>query len=170
MAGRSLKRQLTYDNLHMEVSAVVSTPKSKRRPHSFRVQDNAVQIRKTLINYVLFDFGKSEQPTNQEQLLLQKMSSRIYDCIMDLIAEIVAANSIVIIDQETLKARNSHQTKALALCHRLPQELQTVVDHVSGINLNKYMRLADQISQEKGLIINWRKSDKAIAKKKGYLS
>ena len=141
--------------------------KSERKQSKFQVVVNANRIRKELLEYVLVDFGLTQGITETEQWLLMRCRDRIFDCLSELVSEITLANSVNVHYLKTWDAyyeRYHHQNLALAKCHQLIQEIQTITDCVHGINVNKYMRTIRLIDDEIGLIKGWRKADNQVKK------
>lgn len=82
----------------------------------------------------------------------------IIDCLRNITKEVFSANSIYPTCREELIRRRIHQDEALGQCYWLLQELQYSIEMLP-VDVNVYLRFADEIQTEINLIKGWRKSD-----------
>lgn len=87
----------------------------------------------------------------------------IIDCIHGINEHIYTANSIYPTCPEELTERRLHQDLAIGQCYRLVQELQYAIETLP-VDVNVYLRFAEQIQKEIDLIKGWRKSDNKFKK------
>ena len=87
----------------------------------------------------------------------------IIDCIHGINEHIYTANSIYPTCPEELTERRLHQDLAIVQCYRLVQELQYAIETLP-VDVNVYLRFAEQIQKEIDLIKGWRKSDNKFKK------
>lgn len=90
----------------------------------------------------------------------------IISCIHEINEHIFTANSIYPTCQEELTERRLHQDVAIGQCYRLVQELQYSIETLP-VDVNVYLRFAEQIQKEIDLIKGWRKSDNKFKKNFG---
>lgn len=82
----------------------------------------------------------------------------IVNCLRDITMHVYIANSIYPTCREELVQRRLHQDEAVGQCYRLVQELQYAIETLP-VDVDAYLRFADNIQTEINLIKGWRKSD-----------
>ena len=82
----------------------------------------------------------------------------VIECLREITKHVYIANSIYPTCQEELTQRRLHQDEAIGQCYRLMQELQYSIETLP-VDVNVYLRFADDIQTEINLIKGWRKSD-----------
>ena len=87
----------------------------------------------------------------------------IIECLHSLNEHIYTANSIYPTCREELTERRLHQDIAIGQCYRLIQELQYSIETLP-VDVNVYLRFAEDIEKEISLIKGWRKSDNKFKK------
>ncbi len=89
---------------------------------------------------------------------LEQQRNTVHDCIAAVNEHVFVANSIFPTCPEELTERRVHQDIAIGQCFRLKQELQYTIETLE-VDVNRYLRIAEMIDREIGLIKAWRKSD-----------
>lgn len=79
--------------------------------------------------------------------------------------DIHRANDLFVTNLLEYEQRRLYQDKAIANCDVLKQELQSIVDIMPGLNINKYKTSIKMIDKEIVLMKSWRKSDIRLKKK-----
>lgn len=143
----------------------MSVPKSRRRPSRFEVFHNATKLQKELIHYLMTDFGITRDTTMPEAQFLDLKFNRIVELCGDLVGDIHRANSTFVTSMSEFDARRLYQDKAIGTCQVIEQELQSIIDVIPKINVNKYKPAIELIEKEIHLIKSWRKSDLRLKKK-----
>lgn len=143
----------------------MSVPKSKRSVPKFEVFHNMAMIQKELIKYVMVDFGITRTTNLGEAQFMDLKFERITNVCGDIVGDINRANNIFVTNLQEYELRRLYQDKAIANCQVLKQELQSIIDVLSGLNLNKYKRVTLMIQKELNLLKSWRKSDLRLKKK-----
>lgn len=90
---------------------------------------------------------------------------RIINLCADIVGDIHRANDLFVTNLLEYEQRRLYQDKAIANCDVLKQELQSIVDIMPGLNINKYKTSIKMIDKEIVLIKSWRKSDIRLKKK-----
>lgn len=146
--------------------------KSRQSQSPFKVFDYASEMRRTITNFLLGDFGYSpplvpnpyesmKQRRHRERMVywfVKKRRDAVDDCMARLIRYITIANKIYPTCEAELAERRLYQDKAIGECYVLEQELQYCME-VLPVSAKKYFCCADFIAEEIKLIKAWRKSD-----------
>lgn len=82
----------------------------------------------------------------------------IINCIRNITQEVYVANSIYPTCWTEYDQRRVRQDRALGQCYRLIQELQYAIETLP-VDINVYLRYAEEVQIEINLIKGWRKSD-----------
>lgn len=82
----------------------------------------------------------------------------VVDCLREITKEVFIANSIYPTCMEELVQRRLHQDEAIGQCYRLIQELQYAIETLP-VDVNAYLRFAEEVQTEINLIKGWRKAD-----------
>ena len=145
----------------------MTVPKSKRKQSRFEVFHNMQQIQKELVRHLMQDFGITRIADLGEAQFLDLKFERIINLCGDIVGDLHRANAMYVTNMLEYEQRRLYQDKAVANCQVLKQELQSIVDIIAGINLNKYKTSVELIEKEIVLIKAWRKSDNRLKKKLG---
>lgn len=143
----------------------MSVPKNKRKKSRFEVFHNVQQLQKELVLYLMNDFGITNHMNIGKAQFLDLKFRRVVNVCADIIGDIHRANDLYVTNLMEYEQRRLYQDKAIANCDVLKQELQSVIDIISGININKYKTSIELIDKEIVLIKAWRKSDIKLKKK-----
>lgn len=143
----------------------MSVPKSKRKRSHFEVFHNMAEVQKNLIKDLMIDFGITRSTNLGEAQFLDIKFERIVNLCGDIVGDIHRANSMFVTNLAEYEQRRLYQDQAIANCQILKQELQSIVDVMSGLNVNKYKVPIEMIDKELNLIKSWRKSDNRLKKK-----
>ena len=111
------------------------------------------------------DFGITRMTNLGEAQFLDIKFERIINLCADIVGDINRANAMFVTNLTEYEQRRLYQDKAIGNCQVLKQELQSIVDVLSGLNLNKYKTSIEMIEKELRLIKSWRKSDLRLKKK-----
>jgi len=121
----------------------------------------------------LFSGKPYEELTESEKIHYDKVKKRndafrnwfiieqrkvIIDCLREIQKNVYIANSIYPLYMEELIQRRIHQDLAIGHCYNLVQELQYIIETLP-VDVNVYLRFANEIQTEIDLIKGWRKSD-----------
>ena len=142
----------------------MTVPKSQRKQSKFEVFHHMTKLQKTLIKDLMTDFGITRMTDLGEAQYLDIKFERVVNLCSDIVGDTHRANNIFATNLKEYELRRIYQDKAIANCHVLKQELQSVVDVMSGLNLNKYKIPIQDIDKEINLIKSWRKSDNRLKK------
>ena len=85
------------------------------------------------------------------------------DCLHAINEHVYVANSIYPTCQEELTERRIHQDIAIGQCFRMVQELQYAIETLP-VDVNVYLRFAEDIEKEISLLKGWRQSDNKFKK------
>ena len=143
----------------------MSVPKSKRKRSRFEVFHNMQCLQKELVKYLMLDFGVTRCTNLGEAQFLDLKFERIINLCADIVGDIHRANDLFVTNLLEYEQRRLYQDKAIANCDVLKQELQSIVDIIPGLNINKYKTSIKMIDKEIILIKSWRKSDIRLKKK-----
>lgn len=143
----------------------MSVPKSRRKKSRFQVFHNAQALQKELVLYLMNDFGITHSTNLGEAQFLDIKFHRVINLCADIVGNIHRANDLFVTNMTEFEQRRLCQDKAIADCDVLKQELQSVIDIISNININKYKKSIELIDKERALIKSWRKSDLRLKKK-----
>lgn len=143
----------------------MSVPKSRRKPSHFEVFHNATELQKEVVLYVMQDFGVTQDTSLAEAHFLDLKFERIVNVCGDIIGDTNRANKMFVTNIDEYKARRMYQDKAIGSCEVLKQEIQSIIDIIPNININKYVRTVDLVQKEINLIKAWRKSDIRLKKR-----
>lgn len=143
----------------------MSVPKSKRKRSRFEVFHNMQRLQKELVKYLMLDFGVTRCTNLGEAQFLDLKFERIINLCADIVGDIHRANDLFVTNLLEYGQRRLYQDKAIANCDVLKQELQSIVDIMPGLNINKYKTSIKMIDKEIVLIKSWRKSDIRLKKK-----
>lgn len=105
---------------------------------------------------------KTKTEAFEEWFILDQRKT-VMDCLRSVQEHIFVANSIYPYHKEELVQRRIHQDLAIGQCHRLMQELQYSIETLP-VDIDKYLRFADEIDKQIKLIKGWRKSDNKFNK------
>ncbi len=109
-----------------------------------------------------YERQKKRAEAFDEWYIMQERET-IIDCLHSINEHIYVANSIYPANPEELVERRLHQDIAIGQCYRLVQELQYSIETLP-VDVNVYLRFAEQIQKEVDLIKGWRKSDNKFKK------
>lgn len=124
-----------------------------------------VALQKEVILYIMQDFGITRDTSMAEAHFLDLKFERIVNLCSDIVGDVNRANNIFVTNIDEYNIRRLYQDKAVGNCKVLEQEMQSIIDVIEGININKYVRAIDLIQKEINLIKAWRKSDIRLKKK-----
>ena len=113
----------------------------------------------------MLDFGVTRCTNLGEAQFLDLKFERIINLCADIVGDIHRANDLFVTNLLEYEQRRLYQDKAIANCDVLKQELQSIVDIMPGLNINKYKTSIKMIDKEIVLIKSWRKSDIRLKKK-----
>ena len=143
----------------------MSVPKSKRKRSRFEVFHNMQRLQKELVKYLMLDFGVTRCTNLGEAQFLDLKFERVINLCAEIVGDIHRANAMYVSNMIEYEERRLYQDKAIGNCVVLKQELQSIVDVMSGLNINKYKPSIKMIDKEIVLIKSWRKSDIRLKKK-----
>ncbi len=143
----------------------MTVPKSKRNKSRFEVFHNMQAVQKELILYLMDDFGITRNTNLGEAQFLDLKFQRVINLCSDIVGDLHRANDLFVTNMMEYEQRRLYQDKAIANCDVLKQELQSVIDVISGLNINKYKISIKLIDKELVLIKSWRKADIRLKKK-----
>lgn len=143
----------------------MTVPKSKRNKSRFEVFHNMQGVQKELILYLMDDFGITRNTSLGEARFLDLKFQRVINICSDIVGDLHRANDLFVTNMMEYEQRRLYQDKAIANCDVLKQELQSVIDVISGLNINKYKISIKLIDKELVLIKSWRKADIRLKKK-----
>lgn len=143
----------------------MTVPKSKRNKSRFEVFHNMQAVQKELILYLMDDFGITRNTNLGEAQFLDLKFQRVINLCSDIVGDLHRANDLFVTNMMEYGQRRLYQDKAIANCDVLKQELQSVIDVISGLNINKYKISIKLIDRELVLIKSWRKADIRLKKK-----
>lgn len=143
----------------------MTVPKSKRNKSRFEVFHNMQGVQKELILYLMDDFGITRNASLGEARFLGLKFQRVINICSDIVGDLHRANDLFVTNMMEYEQRRLYQDKAIANCDVLKQELQSVIDVISGLNINKYKISIKLIDKELVLIKSWRKADIRLKKK-----
>lgn len=122
-------------------------------------------LQKELVKYLMLDFGVTRCTNLGEAQFLDLKFERIINLCADIVGDIHRANDLFVTSLLEYEQRRLYQDKAIANCDVLKQELQSIVDIMPGLNINKYKTSIKMIDKEIVLMKSWRKSDIRLKKK-----
>lgn len=143
----------------------MSVPKSHRKKSRFEVFHNMATLQKELVLDLMTDFGITRMTNLGEAQFLDIKFERIVNLCGDIVGDTNRANAIYVTSKLEYERRRLYQDQAIANCKVLKQELQSIVDVITGLNINKYKRPVLMIDKETNLIKAWRKSNIKFKKK-----
>lgn len=143
----------------------MTVPKSKRKKSRFEVFHNMQRLQKELVKHLMLDFGITRCTNLGEAQFLDIKFERIINLCAEIVGDIHRANSLFVTNLLEYEQRRLYQDKAIANCNVLKQELQSIVDIMSGLNVNKYRASIKMIDKEIVLVKSWRKSDLRLKQK-----
>ncbi|NRO03740.1 hypothetical protein [Lactobacillus helveticus] len=143
----------------------MTVPKSKRNKSRFEVFHNMQAVQKELILYLMDDFGITRNTNLGEAQFLDLKFQRVINLCSDIVGDLHRANDLFVTNMMEYGQRRLYQNRAIANCDVLKQELQSVIDVISGLNINKYKISIKLIDKELVLIKSWRKADIRLKKK-----
>ena len=156
----------------------MSVVKNRRSLSKLEFYNNARKLRGDLTNFLLRDFGvrdKVYKVINEDgkevsvterypEWLIENFRHTIITNLDNLMANIIAANSIYPITIQEAEYRRLLQDKAIANCEQLFQELIYCAD-VLPLQLAKFEPYAEIIDKEIALLKGWRKTTNDIKRK-----
>ena len=110
------------------------------------------------------DFGITRIADLGEAQFWDLKFERVINLCAEIVGDIHRANAMYVSNMLEYEERRFYQDKAIGNCVVLKQELQSIVDIISGLNLNKYKIPIQDIDKEINLIKSWRKSDNRLKK------
>lgn len=117
------------------------------------------ELQKLLVKDLMVDFGITRMTNLGEAQFLDIKFERIVNLCAKIVGDIYRANALFVTNLAEYEQRRLYQDKAIANCQVLKQELQSIVDVITGLNINKYKVPIEMIEKELSLIKAWRKSD-----------
>lgn len=117
------------------------------------------ELQKLLVKDLMVDFGITRMTNLGEAQFLDIKFERIVNLCAEIVGDIYRANALFVTNLAEYEQRRLYQDKAIANCQVLKQELQSIVDVITGLNINKYKVPIEMIEKELSLIKAWRKSD-----------
>lgn len=117
------------------------------------------ELQKLLVKDLMVDFGITRMTNLGEAQFLDIKFERIVNLCAEIVGDIYRANALFVTNLAEYEQRRLYQDKAIANCQVLKQELQSIVDVIMGLNINKYKVPIEMIEKELSLIKAWRKSD-----------
>lgn len=117
------------------------------------------ELQKLLVKDLMVDFGITRMTNLGEAQFLDIKFERIVNLCAEIVGDIYRANALFVTNSAEYEQRRLYQDKAIANCQVLKQELQSIVDVITGLNINKYKVPIEMIEKELSLIKAWRKSD-----------
>lgn len=153
----------------------MSVVKNKRSLSRLEFYNNARKLRADLTNFLLRDFGvrdKVWKDINEDgkeimvtekypEWIIENFRHTIITSLNNLMANIVAANSIYPITIQEVDYRRILQDKAIGNCEQLFQELVFCAD-ILPLSLSKFEPYAEVIDKEIALLKGWRKQNNEI--------
>lgn len=98
-----------------------------------------------------------------DEWFITRERETIMDCLHAINEHVYVANSIYPTCQEELTERRIHQDIAIGQCFRMVQELQYAIETLP-VDVNVYLRFAEDIEKEISLLKGWRQSDNKFKK------
>lgn len=138
---------------------ILSVPKNRRKKSRFEVFHNMAELQKLLVKDLMVNFGITRMTNLGEAQFLDIKFERIVNLCAEIVGDIYRANALFVTSLAEYEQRRLYQDKAIANCQVLKQELQSIVDVITGLNINKYKVPIEMIEKELSLIKAWRKSD-----------
>ncbi len=136
-----------------------TVPTSKRERKTFYVFQKASELRLELCRYILFDFGKEELLKVGTQFANME-AEELLTHAKDIQTYITKANAIYISNLVEYEQRRLYMDKAIASAFALSRELNFIVDmYENRINVDKYARMDNTVSEVIALLKAWRKSE-----------
>lgn len=132
-------------------------PKSERKPTKKDFFDKAIDLRKKIVEYVVFDFS-------DEDYVKRKIRDDIYRAMQDMTYYLTQANTIFITNLYEYNERRRYMTRAIGDCEYTIQEIQYAM-RWCGCKASKYEHVITDIEGLIKSIKNWRKSDNEVLKK-----
>ena len=117
------------------------------------------ELQKLLVKDLMVDFGITRMTNLGEAQFLDIKFERIVNLCAEIVGDIYRANALFVTSLAEYEQRRLYQDKVIANCQVLKQELQSIVDVITGLNINKYKVPIEMIEKELSLIKAWRKSD-----------
>lgn len=153
----------------------MSVVKNKRTLSRLEFYNNARKLRADLTNFLLRDFGvrdKVWKDINEDgkeivitekypEWIIENFRHTIITSLNNLMANIVAANSIYPVTIQEVDYRRILQDKAIGNCEQLFQELVFCAD-ILPLSLSKFEPYAEVIDKEIALLKGWRKQNNEI--------
>ena len=84
-----------------------------------------------------------------------------------MIDEITAANTIYPQNEDDLKRRREHQTRAIIKCEQIIQHIQWMVDTLDNVKLSQFEILGEKVIKEVTLLKAWREKNRIYGSEKG---
>ena len=109
-----------------------------------------------------YDRQKKRNEAFDEWFIMRERET-IMECLHALNEHVYVANSIYPTCQEELTERRLHQDIAIGQCFRVVQELQYSIETLP-VDVNVYLRFAEDIEKEISLIKGWRQADNKLKK------
>ncbi len=117
-------------------------------------------MRIELTQYILVDFRKDGVLHKYGEEVCHDIMTELIDDVRMVSACIREANAFYVTCHEEYIERRILQDRAVGYCERLSGELDIVAELFhKDINVDKYVRFAQTVKTEKGLIKAWRKSN-----------
>lgn len=142
----------------------MSVLKANRKESRFEVFHNFYETRKQLMDLIYRNFSyKGDNAFNQ--FILDGAKKSIVESLREAQKHITVANSIFPTYIWECDERRKEQDLAIGLMYNILQELQFILETVTVLDKNKYVRFADMINTEIKLLKGWRQADNANRKK-----
>ena len=107
--------------------------------------------------------SRKEFQTEYPDWFMQFEKETIMRILQELVENITRANSIYVSkgNRTEYELRRMYQDKAIGCCYVLYQELQYIIA-VFGTDLNRFVRILENIEREVDLLKGWRQSDNKL--------
>lgn len=136
-----------------------TVPSSKKERKRFYAFQKANELRLELTRYILVDFGKDELLQLGKPFARLEMETLMKHA-MDIQTYITKANNIYIKYLVEYKQRRLYMDEAISSAFALSRELNFIVEMYKGkINVNKYARMNESVSELINILKAWRKSE-----------
>jgi len=142
----------------------MSVLKVNRKESRFEVFHHFYEVRKELTELIFRNFGYKGTDDFQK-FIINGTRVAIMENLKDAQKHITIANSIFPTFIWECDERRKEQDIAIGLMYDLLQEIQFLLQVVTILDKNKFIRYADSINQEINLLKGWRQSDNATRKK-----
>jgi len=118
---------------------------------------NAIAIRAELVRYL--------RSAKIPKRAYWTYSVRGIEYAMNLMSELVAANSIYPTDEAELEQRRFHQNNAIVACEQIVEHIHFMVETLDTVSIDDFKILGDMLFKEVNLIKKWRSKNKVLTQK-----